>query len=101
MYYNMYSTQDWNPVNIFKSFILGLSLLLAPTLGNAQNKVQINPITTGFRSMQQYNADLIAIQSAMNNTLSRDGTTPNQMHAPLDMNGFPIINASGSVLPSI
>lgn len=33
-----------------------------------------------------------AIEEAMENTLSRDGTTPNQMEADFDMNGNDIIN---------
>lgn len=32
------------------------------------------------------------IQTAMDNTLSRDGTAPNQMEAPLDMNSNQILN---------
>ena len=32
------------------------------------------------------------VQAAMDNTLSRDGTSPNQMAAPLDMNSQQIIN---------
>lgn len=32
-------------------------------------------------------------EAALENTLSRDGTGPNQMEAPLDLNGYRIINA--------
>lgn len=38
------------------------------------------------------NANNAAITTAINNTLSRDGTTPNQMSATLDMNSNRIIN---------
>lgn len=40
----------------------------------------------------QYNANNTLLISALDNTLSRDGTSPNQMAAPLDMNSQPIIN---------
>jgi len=42
------------------------------------------------------NSNSAAIEAALENTLSRDGTTPNQMNADLDMNSNDIINA-GSV----
>lgn len=38
------------------------------------------------------NADMDIIQSAMDNTLSRDGTSPNQMETNLDMNDYQILN---------
>lgn len=38
------------------------------------------------------NANNTAITTAMNNTLSRDGTFPNQMNASLDMNNHRILN---------
>lgn len=38
------------------------------------------------------NANNGVIQAAINNTLSLDGTTPNQMQAPFDMNSQQIIN---------
>lgn len=39
------------------------------------------------------NANMDAIEAAIENTLSRDGTIPNQMTADLDMNNNDIINA--------
>ena len=39
------------------------------------------------------NTNFMAIQEAMENTLSRDGTTPNFMDSDLDMNSYRIINA--------
>lgn len=39
------------------------------------------------------NTNFQAIQEAMENTLSRDGTTPNFMDSDLDMNSYRIINA--------
>lgn len=38
------------------------------------------------------NSNSAIIETAFNNTLSRDGTTPNQMGANLDMNSFHILN---------
>lgn len=38
------------------------------------------------------NNNFATIQTAMDDTLSRDGTVPNQMENPLDMNSFQIIN---------
>lgn len=38
------------------------------------------------------NADLDTIQAAIDNTLSRDGTSPNKMASNLDMDSFQIIN---------
>ena len=38
------------------------------------------------------NANNAATEAAMENTLSRDGTSPNQMEADLDMNGNDILN---------
>lgn len=38
------------------------------------------------------NANSSVIQTAFDNTLSRDGTQPNVMNSPFDMNGNPILN---------
>lgn len=40
----------------------------------------------------QYNSNNALITVALNNTLSRDGTSPNQMLNTLDMNSFNIVN---------
>lgn len=40
----------------------------------------------------QYNSNNALITTAFDNTLSRDGTSPNQMGSNLDMNSFPITN---------
>jgi len=49
-------------------------------------------ITSGYRSYQKFNTNLAAIETAFQNTLSRDGSSPNQMEATLDMNSNRIIN---------
>lgn len=43
-------------------------------------------------AVQTLNENFGRIETALENTLSRDGTTPNTMSAPLDMNGKRIIN---------
>lgn len=43
------------------------------------------------------NANNAVLTTAMDNTLSRDGTSPNQMGAALDMNSFPILNLPAPV----
>jgi len=53
-------------------------------------------------AVTQYNANNALITTALNNTLSRDGTSPNQMGASLDMNGNKILNGtlSGAGVPT-
>ena len=55
-------------------------------------KVPLNTITSGYGTVDALNANFDAIEAAFDNTLSRDGDTPNQMQANLDMNGFSILN---------
>lgn len=43
------------------------------------------------------NENFSTIQSAIDNSISRDGTTPNFMNANLDMNSYRIINAAEAV----
>ncbi|MGH7238620.1 MAG: hypothetical protein ACREHG_00990, partial [Candidatus Saccharimonadales bacterium] len=59
------------------------------------DKVILTDITTFVNdstAASEVNANSAAITAAMDNTLSRDGTSPNQMGAELDMNGFSILN---------
>lgn len=53
------------------------------------NLVNLENQTTAVNAINANNAVLIP---ALDNTLSRDGTFPNQMGATLDMNSHPIIN---------
>lgn len=57
-------------------------------------KINISPLQAGYRSSNALNANLEEIKDAIDNTLSRDGTGPNQMEAILDMNSNRIINLS-------
>lgn len=46
------------------------------------------------------NSNSDAIETAVENTLSRDGTSPNEMNANLDMNGYRILNLPPAQNPS-
>lgn len=58
-------------------------------------KVTITPIgsTLTNTAANQINQNFNRIQTAIENTLSRDGTAPNNMGADFDMNGRDILNA--------
>lgn len=56
------------------------------------NKVTINTIASGHGEKALINENFEALQTAIQNTLSRDGTSPNQMNANIDMNGYAILN---------
>jgi hypothetical protein len=55
-------------------------------------KLNLNDITSTYRSATALNANFDAIETAVENTLSRDGTSPNAMAAVLDMGSNRIIN---------
>lgn len=63
------------------------------------SKLTISSLTSDYRSKQGLNANFTAIEDAFDNTLSRDGTGPNQMVAPLDVNGNQILNLPSPVDP--
>lgn len=56
-------------------------------------KLTLTDITSGYASTTGLNTAFAAIEAALENTLSRDGTSPNQMSANLDLNGYAILNA--------
>ena len=56
------------------------------------SKLIINDITTSYASTDALNTAFAAVETAVEKTLSRDGTSPNQMEADLDMNGHRILN---------
>lgn len=60
-------------------------------------KLILDDIASGYASNSKHNTNYDAIEAAIENTLSRDGTAPNQMEADFDMNGHDILNA-GSVM---
>lgn len=55
-------------------------------------KLTLTDITSGYGTATKINANNTAIETALENTLSRDGTSPNEMQAELDMDGFGILN---------
>ena len=57
-------------------------------------KLTLNTIGSRYGSIDALNDNFNAIEAAIENTLSRDGTSPNALNTALDMNGNPILNAS-------
>lgn len=57
-------------------------------------KLTLTDITSGYQTASAYNANNALIETALENTLSRDGTTPNTMSANLDMNSNKIVNVT-------
>jgi hypothetical protein len=55
-------------------------------------KLTLTDAVTGFLQPSVTNANNSAIEAAIENTISRDGTSPNQMNANLDMNSYEVIN---------
>jgi hypothetical protein len=55
-------------------------------------KLTLNDIDSGYASVAALNANFTAIETAIENTLSLDGSVPNQMEANLDMNSNDILN---------
>lgn len=59
------------------------------------DKVTLVPVSSFVNdttAVSTVNNNMVAITTAMDNTLSRDGTSPNMMNATLDMNSNQIIN---------
>lgn len=63
-------------------------------------KLTLKTFASAFNSWQNLNFNNTATSTAMENTLSRDGTAPNQMGAVLDMNSNRIINLVAPVYPT-
>ena len=55
-------------------------------------KLTLNDLSSGSFTVDLLNANFTAIETAMENTLSRNGLAPNSMSAALDMNGSRILN---------
>ena len=69
-------------------------------------KAPLNSIGSAYGSIGALNDNFNTIEEAFENTLSRDGTGPNQMEADLDMNSFDVINvenvrATGLILNGV
>lgn len=61
------------------------------------SKLVLNDINSGYASTSALNDNFALIETALENTLSRDGTTPNQMENSLDMNSNRIINLGQAI----
>jgi len=60
-------------------------------------KVTLNRIATDQQVVETTNANAATMEQAFENTLSRDGTAPNQMAADLDMNLNRILNCANGI----
>lgn len=63
-------------------------------------KLTVPSIESGYLSGEALNQVLEDIQEAFENTVSRDGTSPNQMEADLDLNGYVLLNSGESDDPN-
>ena len=57
-------------------------------------KLTLNTIGSRYGSIDALNDNFNAIETAIENTLSLDGTSPNAMTAALDMNDNDILNVN-------
>lgn len=60
-------------------------------------KLTLSDISGGYISSTTFNANNTLLEAALENTLSRDGTGPNQMGADLDLNSNRITNLTDGV----
>lgn len=61
------------------------------------SKLTLNDVGSGYNLPQVVNANSQATEAALENTLSRDGTAPNEMLVSLDMNSNRVINLGSPV----
>ena len=71
-------------------FIFWLTLLW----NTLMSKLTLNTIGSRYGSIDALNANFDAIETALENTLSRDGTAPNSMDSNLDMDNNSILNVN-------
>lgn len=60
------------------------------------SKVVLPRFSGGFLSVEKMNQAMEALEAAFDNTLSRDGSLPNQMEADLDLSGQNLLNSGES-----
>lgn len=60
-------------------------------------KLTLNDVTSGNAAATRINANNDLIETAFENTLSRDGSSPNTMSADLDMNSNRVVNLAAPV----
>lgn len=61
----------------------------------------LTDLTSQYGAQSVVNSNNAAIEAAFENTLSRDGSSPNQMDANLDMNGYSLINVGAFSVDSL
>lgn len=69
-------------------------------------KLTLTDILSGYATAAAYNANNALIEAALENTLSRDGSTPNSIGADLDFNSFDAnniatLNATAAIITSL
>jgi len=57
-------------------------------------KPTVTNITSGYASNTQLNNNFTALRDAFDNTLSRDGSTPNSMSSDIDLNSNDLLNVN-------
>ena len=60
-------------------------------------KLTLTPLVSAYQAVPVLNANNDLVEAAIENTISRDGTGPNQMNAVFDMNSNRIINLGAAV----
>lgn len=60
-------------------------------------KLTLTPLVSAYQAVPALNANNDLIEAAIENTISRDGTSPNQMNAVFDMNSNRIINLGDAI----
>lgn len=63
-------------------------------------KVNLQDITSGYSSTTKINENNATLEAALDNTLSRNGASPNAMEAELDMNSNSIVNLGAPQNPT-
>jgi hypothetical protein len=64
-------------------------------------KLTLTDIESGYASVAALNANFTAIETAIENTVSRDGTSPNTLTADLDVNGNGLLNVGSLTVNGI
>jgi hypothetical protein len=64
------------------------------------SKLTLAALASGYRSSNRLNENFETIEDAFQNTISRDGTSPNYMEADFDMNGYRILNSPAPISPT-
>lgn len=58
-------------------------------------KPSLTTISSGYASTTALNNNFEALRNSFDNTLSRDGSSPNTMNADIDLNGNDLLNLGG------